>query len=219
METGEKKAIGAKNFLYPMPTTLVGAQVNGKPNYLTVAFCGIVQASPPMIAVTLGKMHYTNGGIKENQCFSVNIPSRHMVEVTDYCGIVSGKRIDKSEIFETFYGKLEKAPMIRECPVNLECRLVDTLDLGGASEVFIGEIVESYAEERFLCNEIPDIEKIEPIVFSMYDNNYWGIGERLGKAWSAGKKFGESSNEKKAENNELKENKYCRCDWKEISKN
>jgi flavin reductase (DIM6/NTAB) family NADH-FMN oxidoreductase RutF len=196
-----------------MPTILVGAHVNGKPNYLTVAFCGVVQASPPMIAVTLGKMHYTNEGIRENRCFSVNIPSRHMVEVTDYCGIVSGKRADKSKIFETFYGKLEKAPMIRECPINLECRLVDTLDFGGASEVFIGEIIESYAEEQYLCNEFPAIEKIEPIVFSMYDNNYWGIGEHLGKAWSAGKKFGEDSNEKRANNDELKENKsHCRCD-------
>jgi len=105
-----------------------------------------------------------------------------MAEVTGYCDIVSGKRADKSEIFETFYGKLEKAPMIRECPVNLECRLVKILDLGSASEVFIGEIVESYAEERYLCNEILDIEKIKPIVFSMYGNNYWGIGEHLGKA-------------------------------------
>lgn len=90
-ETGEKKAIGARNFLYPMPTILVGAYVNGKPNYLTVAFCGIAQVSPPMIAVALGKMHYTNEVIRENHCFSVNIPSRHMVEVTDYCGMVSGK--------------------------------------------------------------------------------------------------------------------------------
>lgn len=206
-ETGEKKAIGARNFLYPMPITLVGAYVNGKPNYLTVAFCGIVHVSPPMIAVTLGKMHYTNEGIRENHCFSVNIPSRHMVEVTDYCGMVSGKKSDKSEIFETFCGKLEKAPMILECPVNLECRLVDILDFGGANEVFIGEIVESYAEERYLCNEIPDIEKIEPIVFSMYDNNYWGIGKHLGKAWSIGKKLGENCNEKIAESDEQKENK------------
>jgi flavin reductase (DIM6/NTAB) family NADH-FMN oxidoreductase RutF len=205
-EAGEKKAIGARNFLYPMPTILVGAYVNGKPNYLTVAFCGIMQVSPPMIAATLGKMHYTNEGIRENHCFSV-IPSRHMVEVTDYCGMVSGKKSDKSKIFETFCGKLEKAPMILECPVNLECRLVDILDFGGANEVFIGEIVKSYAEERYLCNEIPDIEKIEPIVFSMYDNNYWGIDKHLGKAWSIGKKLGENCNEKIAESDEQKENK------------
>jgi len=202
-----------------MPITLVGAHVNGKPNYLTVAFCGIVQASPAMIAVTLGKMHHTNEGIRENRCFSVSIPSRHMVEVTDYCGIVSGKRVDKSRVFETFYGKLEKAPMIRDCPVNLECRLADVLDFGGASEVFIGEIVESYAEERYLCNEIPDIEKINPIVFSMYDNNYWGIGERLGKAWCAGKNFGEVNDGKKVENDKPKEDKFhCKCNWKEIGK-
>ena len=201
MELGEKKTIGSRNFLYPMPTVLVSADVNGKPNYLTVAFCGIVQAGPPMIAVTLGKMHYTNEGIRENKCFSVNIPSRHMLEVTDYCGIVSGKKADKSDIFRSFYGKLGKAPMIHECPVNLECRLVDTLDFGGGSEVFIGEIMESYAEEKYLCNGIPDVEKIEPIVFSMYDNNYWGIGKHLGKAWHSGKKFSQNINEDRSENN------------------
>ncbi|AKB19138.1 MULTISPECIES: flavin reductase family protein [unclassified Methanosarcina] len=200
METGEKKAIGARNFLYPMPTILVGADVNGKPNYLTIAFCGIVQASPPMIAVALGKMHYTNEGIRENNCFSVNIPSRYIVEATDYCGMVSGKKVDKSSIFKTFYGKLKKAPMIQECPLNLECRLVDTLNFGGANEVFIGEIVESYAEEQYLCNGVPDIEKVEPIVFSMYDNNYWGIGKHLGKAWGVGKKFSENINEKRNKN-------------------
>lgn len=129
-----------------------------------------------------------------------------MVEITDYCGIISGKKVNKSEIFETFYGKLEKAPMILECPVNLECRLVEILDFGGASEVFIGEIVESYAEERYLSNELPDIEKIKPIVFSMYDKNYWGIGEHLGKAWSVGKRFSEGIKGKKVENNEKKEN-------------
>ena len=137
---------------------------------------------------------------------------RHMLEVTDYCGIVSGKKADKSDIFRSFYGKLGKAPMIHECPVNLECRLVDTLDFGGGSEVFIGEILESYAEEKYFCNGIPDVEKIEPIVFSMYDNNYWGIGEHLGKAWYSGK-FSQNINEDRSENKCRKkafEEGFCR---------
>jgi flavin reductase (DIM6/NTAB) family NADH-FMN oxidoreductase RutF len=185
----EKIPIGAKTFLYPNPTTLVGANVRGKPNFLAIGYCGIVQHSPAMIAVGSSKAHYTNAGIKENGTFSVNIPSEEMVRITDYCGIVSGKTVDKSTLFETFYGTLGTAPMIKECPINLECKLVQTLDYGYTHEVFIGEIVEAYSEERYLTGGLPDIKKIKPIVFSMHDYNYWKIGEHLGRGFNIGKKF------------------------------
>ena len=185
----EKVKIGAKTFLYPMPTTLVGANVNEKPNFLTIAYCGIVHHEPAMIAVTLGKKHHTNTGIKQNGTFSVNIPSQEMTVITDYCGIVSGKQVDKSVLFETFYGELKTAPMIRECPINLECKLTQTLDFGGMNEIFIGEIVQAYAESKYLTAGLPDIKKVSPIVFSMHDNNYWKVGEHLGKAWKIGMDF------------------------------
>jgi len=183
----KKLEIGAKTFLYPMPTTLVGANVRGKPNYLTVAYCGIVNYKPPAISVALGKAHYTNIGIKENGTFSVNMPSEAMVKITDYCGLVSGHKVDKSGLFETFYGKLATAPMIKECPLNLECKLMQTLELAMGGEVFIGEIVAAYSEERYLTDGLPDIKKMNPIIFSMHDNNYWSVGDHLGRAWNIGK--------------------------------
>jgi flavin reductase (DIM6/NTAB) family NADH-FMN oxidoreductase RutF len=185
----EKTRIGARTYLYPMPTTLVGANVKEKPNYLTIAYCGIVQHDPAMIAVTLGKKHYTNAGIKENQTFSVNIPSAQMAIITDYCGIVSGKNVDKSALFETFYGGLKTAPMIQECPLNLECKLAQMLDLGGTNEIFIGEIVEAYTEDQYLTDGFPDIKKINPIIFTMHDNNYWKVGDPIGRAWKIGIEF------------------------------
>ncbi len=184
----EKLEIGAKTFLYPMPTTLVGANVGDKPNYLTVAYCGIVSHTPPTISIALGKAHYTNIGVKENSTFSVNIPSEELVKATDYCGLVSGHKVDKSELFETFYGKLKTAPMIRECPLNLECKLVQTLDFP-MGEVFIGEIVAAYSEDQYLTNGLPDIKKMNPIIFSMPDNNYWKVGEHLARAWNIGKEL------------------------------
>ncbi|MFX1486344.1 MAG: flavin reductase family protein [Promethearchaeota archaeon] len=184
-----KKEIGARNFLYPMPTTLVGANVKNKPNYEAIAYCGIVNSKPPMISIASARSHYTNIGINENKTFSVNIPSEEMVEATDYCGIVSGSRADKSAIFETFYGRLKTAPMIMECPINLECKLVVNLFFGGLDEIFIGEIVEAYAEETYLTKDLPDIEKIKPIIYSVYDDRYWRIGEYLGQAFSIGKEF------------------------------
>ncbi|HUW64458.1 MAG TPA: flavin reductase family protein [Spirochaetia bacterium] len=185
----EKKELGAKTFLYPMPIVLVGAVVDGKPNFLTVAYCGIVQGRPPMISISAGKAHHTNAGIKENGTFSVNIPSAEMVKITDYCGLHSGAETDKSSLFEVFYGQLQTAPMIRECPLNMECKLVQTLDLGDNNDLFIGEIIQTYAEEKYLSNGSPDIRKMDPIVFSMHDNNYWRVGEYLGRAWSIGRDF------------------------------
>ncbi|MDR3561605.1 MAG: flavin reductase family protein [Negativicutes bacterium] len=185
----EKVKIGGKTFLYPMPVVIVGANVGGKANYITIAYCGIVQHSPAMIAFASGKAHYTNRGIKENSTFSINIPAEGMVEVTDYIGIVSGDKIDKSVLFRNFYGQLASAPMIEECPLNLECRLVKVVDVGGTNDIFIGEIVEAYTSEEFLTDGLPDIKKINPLVFSMHDNNYWQVGANIGRAWGIGKDY------------------------------
>ena len=185
----DKKKLGANTYLYPMPTTIVGANVKGKANFLAIAYCGIVQHQPPMIAVTLGKRHYTNAGIKENQAFSVNIPSEEMVEVTDYIGLKSGSVIDKSRLFGVFYGELKTAPMIEEAPLNLECKLIKILDFGGTNEIFLGEIIEAYAREEILTDGLPDIRKLKPIIFSMHDNNYWKVGEHLAKAWQIGSAY------------------------------
>jgi flavin reductase (DIM6/NTAB) family NADH-FMN oxidoreductase RutF len=106
----------------------------------------------------------------------------------DYCGIASGKNTDKSGVFEVFYGDLKTAPMIKECPVNLECKLVQTIELP-THYLFIGEIVASYADEQFLSTGKPDMQKINPLLLTMPDNHYWLIGKEAGHAWSDGKKL------------------------------
>ncbi len=185
----EKIRIGARSFLYPLPTVLAGANVNGKPNYITIAYCGIVRHKPPMLAIVCNRAHYTSRGISENRTFSVNIPSEDMVEVTDYVGTHSGVTTDKSTLFESFYGSLNTAPMIKDCPLNLECRLVQIVDIAGIKDIYIGEIVEAYSEEQYLTGGLPDIKKMKPIIFSNHDHNYFKVGDHLGKAFSIGKHF------------------------------
>jgi flavin reductase (DIM6/NTAB) family NADH-FMN oxidoreductase RutF len=136
----------------------------------------------------LGKGHYTNPGIKENKTFSVCLPSEYMVTKTDYCGIVSGKKIDKSTIFDLFYGELRTAPMIRDCPLSVECTLVETVE-SGMNEIFIGEIAGTYTEERFLTDGNLDFKKMKPFLLSQPDTTYWSLGEPVGKAWSIGKQL------------------------------
>lgn len=182
---GEKINIGNNVFVYPMPVTLVGTQVEGKVNFMTVGWVSRVNANPPYIGIGINKVHYTARGILENGGFSVNFPSADMVKKTDYCGIVSGKKEDKSKIFEVFYGEFEAAPMIRECPLCLECGLVETLEFP-TNYFFVGEILAAYSEDHYLTEGRLDIEKMKPLLLTMPDNSYWTVGDYKGAAWKSG---------------------------------
>lgn len=184
-----KKTLNAINALYPTPTVLVGAMVDDKPNYITIAHVGIVNhARPYLISLSSAKAHYTNGGIKKNREFSVNIPSEDLVVQTDYVGIVSGKNTDKSGLFEVFHGQLENAPMIRQCPVNMECRLYDIYDTP-THDLIIGEIVETYAAESVLTEGKIDLAKLKPLLFDMSSIKYWSLGEIVADCWKVGKQL------------------------------
>lgn len=173
-------------FVYPMPMTIVGAEVNGKANFMAVAWVTRVCYQPPLIAVSLNKAHYTNAGVHEHKCFSVCIPDINLMEKTDYSGIVSGKKTDKSALFTVFKGETTGAPMIDECPLCMECKVHSVVDFP-TNELFIGEIVGAYIKEEFITDGKPDIKKMNPFVLTMPDNFYWSVGEQLGKGWSIGK--------------------------------
>jgi flavin reductase (DIM6/NTAB) family NADH-FMN oxidoreductase RutF len=176
------------NTFIPMPVTLLGSMIEGKPNFMTAGWVTRVNATPPYLAVGPNKNHFTPLGIRETKSFSVNLPSTNTVIETDYCGFVSGRNVDKSAIFELFYGELKTAPMIQKCPLCIECRLVDIYEMP-TNDLFIGEIVAAYTEEKYLTNGELDIKKMDPMILTMPDNNYWAIGERVAGAWNIGKKL------------------------------
>jgi flavin reductase (DIM6/NTAB) family NADH-FMN oxidoreductase RutF len=183
-----KKAMGAQTLLYPLPAVLVGAQVNGKANFMTAAWCGIVASTPPAISVALRPARFTRTGISVNNSFSINVPSADLVEKVDYCGIYSGHKVDKSHVFEVEYGQLETAPLIQECPVNLECRVIHTLELG-SHVLFVGEIAETYVNEDCLTDGQADPAKIDPLVYATGVQQYRRLGEIVGQAFEVGKKW------------------------------
>jgi flavin reductase (DIM6/NTAB) family NADH-FMN oxidoreductase RutF len=185
----EKIKLGSKPMIYPMPVAIVGANIDRKPNFMTIAFIGIVNMNPVMVAMGVSPSHFTCKGIIKNKTFSINLPSIKMLEVTDYIGLNSGEKTDKSKLFKIFRGKTKTAPMIEECPLNLECKLVKKLALGGTDVIFIGEIVEVYSEKKFMTNGKPDVKKMGTYVFTMNDNRYFSLGKVIGKAWSDGKKY------------------------------
>jgi flavin reductase (DIM6/NTAB) family NADH-FMN oxidoreductase RutF len=184
------KKIGPVNGLYPMPTTLIGAMVDGKANFLAAAHVGILNhGKPQYLSVGLNKSHYTNKGIKENKVFSICIPSFDLAVKTDYCGIVTGKKTDKSGVFEVFTGELENAPMIMECPVNMEMKLHDILDYG-THEIFVGEVFETHVHDDAVNEKGKiDISKTQPMVFDMHSMTYRKVGDIVGKCWNIGKEL------------------------------
>ena len=115
-----------------------------------------------------------------------------MLAETDYCGIVSGKDVDKAALFETFYGELGSAPMIQACPVNLECRVVKEFSIQHR-QVFIGEVVQAYIDEQFVTQHgdrqaVADLTRLDPILYAL-DNRYYKIGDSIGIGYNEGKRL------------------------------
>ena len=180
--------IGRQNALYPMPVTLIGTVVEGRVNFINIAHVGILNAAAPhRISLGMSKSHYSNRGIREHRAFSVNLPSQQMVEAADYVGLVSGKAADKSKVFETFFGEVENAPLIKDCPVAMECRLVETLDTP-TYEVFVGEVVATWADPAVLTEGRVDLAKVQPLLFDMASREYWSLGKPVARCWQVGKK-------------------------------
>lgn len=105
---------------------------------------------------------------------------RHVCESND------GRGVDKSGLFAVFYGELRAAPMIADCPLTMECKVLQTVDLP-TNSFFIAEIISMYIEERFVTEGNPDVKKMNPFLLTLPDNNFWSIGECVGKAWNSGK--------------------------------
>ena len=162
--------------LGPFPVVIVGADVDGRANYATVGACGVVSLDP-VLHVSLRRTHHTSRGVRENGCFSVNLPSSDLVARTDYCGSVSGATVDKSPVFTAFYDELGRAPLIAECPMNLLCRVFRTVPVFDF-EMFLGEIVAAYVGGQYLTDGEPDPAKIAPLL--IMGTGYWKLGAAAG---------------------------------------
>lgn len=181
-------AVQFNHTLYNIPTCqlILGTTLQDKPTFMALAWATRVNFQPPLFAIGVNKNNASHDAVQESGEFSLAMPSSGMFKITDYVGLVSAKQTDKSELFDLFYGELHKAPMIRQCPLNLSFRLYQTVELP-TNSIFIGELVESWCEESFLHDGKPDVQGIKPFTLSMPDNQFWGVGKKIGDAWSAGK--------------------------------
>lgn len=185
-----KVKTGTYNPLPVVPIVLVGANVKGKPNYMAVGYVNGVNVKPAIVYVSLNKKHHTPKGIIENGTFSINVPSSDYVIETDYCGLVSGKNVDKSNIFTTFYGELATAPMIEEFPITCECRYTGQKVEFDMDIVYFGEVVQVYVNDEILGDKREiDVLKANPFYFCGIDNRYRSLGEDMGQCWGIGKQY------------------------------
>jgi flavin reductase (DIM6/NTAB) family NADH-FMN oxidoreductase RutF len=172
-----KKNLGSLLALYPTPVTVVGAMVNGKPNWLLVAHIGIL--GHDRIMISCSKQHYTNQGIKTASVISVNLVDEAMLPKADYVGCVSGSDTDKSSVFDYEIGA-KGAFLIKDTPLCMECIVSDVYDTSGFDN-FILQIENTYADERVLDEKGKlDYRKLKPVLFEMPTYEYLRTGEIVG---------------------------------------
>ncbi len=185
-----KKRLGPTTHLFPMPTLLVAVKTGeGSANIVTIAWAGIVGGNPPLIALDIAASHYSTPFIEREGGFTVNIPRSSQAVQADYCGIVSGRKDpDKPRTCGWTLAPATRisSPLIAECPLNLECRLLKKVEAGKGS-FMVAEILETHVDEAAL-NEKGEVDArlLDPLIFGA-DEQYYRLGERVAKAFEVGR--------------------------------
>ena len=169
------------NMLYPLPVVMVSmADRNGKNNIITIGWAGTVCTNPPMVSISVRPERYSYPILKETGEFVINLTTKELTYATDYCGVKSGKDVDKFKEMKltALPGKEVKAPLIGESPVNIECKVREILEYG-SHHMFVADVVAVHADEKYMDEKHKfHLEKAEPIVYS--HGAYFACGEQLG---------------------------------------
>lgn len=183
----EKKNIGNVLALYPKPMTVVGAEVEGKVNWLVVGHTGIIDHD--RVLVSMSKSHYTNQGIRKSKKLSINLVSREMLPQADYVGSVSGASVNKSGVFKYHWGE-NGTPVIDASPLTMECNVEDIFETEGFDN-FICSIANTYAAPEVLDSEGKlDYTQLKPVLFEFPTYSYIATGEIIGKCLNLDKQPG-----------------------------
>lgn len=181
------------NMLYPLPTVMVStADKKGNTNILTIAWTGTVCTNPAMVYISVRPERYSYHMVKESGEFVINLTTEALVYAMDFCGVRSGKDVNKWEECHLTQGKaatLEYAPIIEEAPVNIECKVKSIQELG-SHDLFLAEVTAVQADEKYMNAEGKfDLNKTELLAYS--HGEYLGLGKKLGTfGFSVRKKSG-----------------------------
>lgn len=173
-----KQLLKPTTALAPVPAVMVSCcNEAGENNIITLAWVGTLCSEPPIIGIGVRKSRFSYDMIKETGEFVVNLPSEDLAWATDFCGVNSGQNVDKFGELELtpVPGEKVKAPLIGECPVNIECKVTQILELG-SHDLFLGEIVAVHADEEVLDDSGKfSMEKARLIAYG--NGEYWGLAD------------------------------------------
>lgn len=169
------------NMVYPLPAVLVSCgDKERNVNLMTAAWTGTVCSEPPMVYVSVRKERYSHHMIRETGEYVINLTTEKLAEATDFCGVRSGRDMDKFKEMKLtpVKGGLQYAPMVAESPVSIECKVTNVMELG-SHDMFIAEVTAVYVDEQYMdAKGTFHLEKAEPLVYS--HGQYYGMGKHLG---------------------------------------
>lgn len=184
-------------FIYPIPAVMVSCGTMEKSNIITVAWTGILNTNPAMCYISVRPERYSHDIIKENGEFAINLTTRQLAYATDWCGVKSGRDVDK---FKEMKLTKEKAniisvPLIKESPVSVECKVKEIVPLG-SHDMFVAEIVAIDADEKYIDEKGAfDISKCDLIAYA--NGGYYPLEKKIGKfGYSVQKKSKTAKNSK-----------------------
>ena len=169
------------NMLYPLPAVMVSVtDGNGRDNIITIAWVGTICTNPPMVSISVRPERYSYQMLRETGEFVINLTTEKLAFATDYCGVRSGRDVDKFK--ETGLTRenadFVQAPMIKEAPVSIECRVREVKELG-SHHMFLADVLAVHADEAYMDeNHKFDLKLARPLVYSQ--GEYSGIGRPLG---------------------------------------
>lgn len=169
------------NMLYPLPVVMVSmADKNGRYNIITIGWAGTICTNPPMVSISVRPERYSYQILRDSGEFVINLTTRELAYATDYCGVKSGREVDKFKELKltALQAKEVGAPLIAESPVNIECRVRQVMPLG-SHDMFLAEVAAVHADEKYMDEKKRfSLEKAEPIVYC--HGAYLACGEQLG---------------------------------------
>jgi flavin reductase (DIM6/NTAB) family NADH-FMN oxidoreductase RutF len=177
----EKELWKGGTFVYPIPAVLVTSGTMENSNIITVAWTGIINTNPPMVYISVRPTRYSYNLILENKEFVINLTTENLAYITDWCGVKSGKDVDKFKEMKLTKQKANfvKAPLIAESPVSIECKVVEIKELGSHT-MFMAEVLGINASKEYIDkNGAFDISKCDLIAYS--NGGYYSLGKKLGK--------------------------------------
>lgn len=186
------------NMLYPLPAVMVSvADKEGNPNIITVAWAGTVCTNPPMVSISVRPERYSYHMIEESGGFVINLTTEKLAYATDYCGVRSGRDVDKFKELHLTPEKAEyvKAPLIAESPVNIECKVVKK-ETPGSHHIFLAEVKAVHVDDAYMDQKGRfALENTNPIVY--VHGQYFSLGKLLGTFGYSVKKPAKKAGKKK----------------------